>query len=208
MELYVIIDEGLLGGTDIRRVTADVVRGGADAIQFRAKHHSKARYLQDALSILNLVHQDGVPFIVNDHLDVAIALAADGIHRGQEDLPCSAARQVAPQHMLLGISTHSVEQAEKAVADGADYIAIGPIFPTTTKENPEDVVGLEMIRAVKDRVGEVPLVAIGGINAGNVGEVIRSGADGVAVASAVILADDPYLATTELKEKIRNERVT
>jgi thiamine-phosphate pyrophosphorylase len=107
--------------------------------------------------------------------------------------------------MLLGISTHSVSEAEKAAADGADYVAIGSVFPTGTKENLEAVVGLRMIGEVKSAVGETPLIAIGGINAANAGEVIRAGADGVAVASAVISADDPGSAARELKEIVRIE---
>ncbi len=206
IELYVILDECLLAGRDIRKLLESVIQAGADAIQFRAKHLSKRGYYETARALVPIARRHGVPFFVNDHLDVALAISADGVHLGQNDLPCSAARTLAPARMLLGISAHSVEEAETAVADGADYVAIGSVFPTSTKENPEAIVGVETVRAVKSRVGDRPLVAIGGINAGNAGEVIRSGADGVAVASAVLCADDPAAAASELKEVIRIEK--
>jgi len=203
--LYVIVDEGLVGGENLAHLFNAALDGGVDAIQFRAKRLSKHTYYEKAVSLLPVARRLGVPFFVNDHIDVALAISADGIHLGQNDLPCAAARKLVPSSMLLGISTHSVSEAEKAVADGADYIAIGAVFPTGTKENLEAVVGLQMIGQVKSAVGETPLIAIGGINAANAGEVIRAGADGVAVASAVISADDPGSATRELKEILRLE---
>ncbi len=204
LELYVIIDEGLLSSRNIREVSEQAIRGGADAIQFRAKRLSKREYYENALTLLPIARRFNIPFFVNDHLDIALAISADGIHLGQNDLPCSAARRLVPERMMLGVSTHSVEQAARAVDDGADCVAIGPVFRTTTKENPEAIVGTEMVGTVKRRVGAVPLVAIGGISTGNVAEVIRSGADGVAVASAVILAADPLLAARTLKDRIRS----
>ncbi len=203
--LYVIVDEGLVGGKNLAHLLNAALDGGADAIQFRAKRLSKRGYYEKAVSLLPVARRLGVPFFVNDHIDVALAISADGIHLGQNDLPCAAARELVPSSMLLGISTHSVSEAEKAVADGADYVAIGSVFPTGTKENLEAVVGLRMIGEVKSAVGEAPLIAIGGIDAANAGEVIRAGADGVAVASAVISADDPGSATRELKEIVRIE---
>jgi thiamine-phosphate pyrophosphorylase len=206
LELYVIVDEGLLVAGALPVVLEEVIRGGADAVQFRAKNLSKRQYYERASSLIPLVRQKGIPFFVNDHLDVALALSADGIHLGQNDLPCVAARNIVPRHMILGISTHSVEQAERAVENGAGYVAIGSIFPTTTKEKPEAIVGTEMVTRVKELAGTVPVVAIGGIGVHNVAEVVRSGADGVAVASAVVLAADPCAAARELKEKIRAAR--
>jgi len=203
--LYVIIDEDILGGRDIPRNLEAVIQGGADAVQFRAKHLSKRGYYEKAASLLPIARHHNVPFFVNDYLDIALVLSADGVHLGQNDLPCAAARQLVPSQMVLGISTHSIAEAEKAAADGADYVAIGSVFPTRTKENPEAIVGTQTIGAVKKRVGNKPLIAIGGINAANAGEVIRAGADGVAVASAVVLADDPTRAARELKKIIRSE---
>ena len=206
LELYVIIDESLLGLDRIHAVLEEASRGGADAVQFRAKRLSRRQYYETSLTLLSIARRNNIPFFVNDHLDVALAISADGIHLGQNDLPCDAARRLVPSGMSLGISTHSVEQAARAVEEGADYVAIGPVFPTSTKENPEAVTGTETVRMVKKRVGSLPLIAIGGINAENAAGVIRSGADGVAVASAVILADDPQLAAQKLKAEIRSAR--
>lgn len=204
LELYVIVDEGLRVGENIPQLMEAVLEGGADAIQFRAKHLSKRGYYEKAASLLPIARRYEVPFFVNDHLDVALAISADGLHLGQNDLPCAAARQLVPPNMLLGISTHSVREAEKAAAAGADYVAIGSVFPTRTKENPEAIVGTQIITAVRSSLGKKTLIAIGGIDAANAGEVIRAGADGVAVASAVISADDPGSAARKLKETVRS----
>ena len=204
--LYVIIDDSLVSPRDIRKVLEQTLVGGAEVVQFRAKRLSKRQYYETSLALLPIARRHNAPFFVNDHLDIALAISADGIHLGQNDLPCSAARKLLPEKMLLGVSTHSEQQAAKALNDGADYIAIGAIFQTTTKENPETIVGTATVTAVKRLIGSVPLVAIGGINADNVAEVIRSGADSVAVASAVVRADDPRLAAQRLKDKIIEAR--
>ncbi len=204
--LYVIIDDSLLFSQDIRTVLEETLAGGADVVQFRAKRLSKRHYYETSLVLLPVARHYNVPFFVNDHLDIALALSADGIHLGQDDLPCRAARKLLPEKILLGISTHSEQQAAKALDDGADYIAIGPVFQTATKENPDAVVGIRTVTAVKRLIGSTPLVAIGGINVDNVAEVIHSGADSVAVASAVVRADDPRLAAKRLKDRIIKAR--
>jgi thiamine-phosphate pyrophosphorylase len=206
IELYVILDEGLVGSTGIESVLEAVIQGGADAVQFRAKRLSKRSYYEIAIRLASIFSRNESLFFVNDHFDVALALSVDGIHLGQNDLPCTIARRLAPPELIIGTSTHSLEEADRAATDEADYIAIGSVFPTSTKENPEAIVGTEIVGTVKERVGDIPLIAIGGINAENVGDVIRAGADGVAVASGVILADDPCAAARELKEKIRAAR--
>ncbi|MBI5118375.1 thiamine phosphate synthase [Candidatus Poribacteria bacterium] len=206
LELYVIIDECLLSTTRVEDALEKALMGGADAIQFRAKRLSKRGYYEMAVRLLSHARHMSKPFFVNDHLDVALAIGADGVHLGQDDFPCHAARRLTPKGMMIGVSSHCVEQAIRAAADGANYIAVGPVFPTTTKDKPEPVVGLGMISKVKARIGAVPLVAIGGINRDNVSEVVRSGADGVAVASAVALAYDPVAVAMELKHRIRLER--
>lgn len=205
LELYVILDESLVTD-DPRELLEKVIQGGADAVQYRAKQLSKRHYYENISSLLPIAKRNSVPLLVNDYLDIALAVSADGIHLGQNDLPCSAARQLVPRHMVLGISTHSPKEASGAAHEGADYVAIGSVFPTTTKENPEAIIGTGMIGTVKEMVGAIPLIAIGGIHAGNAASVIHAGADGIAVASAVLRADDPYLAAKELKEKIRAAR--
>ena len=202
LELYVILDESL-ASADRRELLERIIQGGADAVQYRAKQLPKRQYYENVSSLIPIARQSGIPLFINDHLDIALAVSADGIHLGQNDLPCSAARSLVPRQMVLGVSSHSLDEASKAADDGADYVAIGSIFPTTTKENPEAIVGTEMVGAVKEKTGRIPLVAIGGIHAGNVASVIRAGADGIAVASAVLRAEDPYRAVKELKEQIR-----
>ena len=203
IELYVILDEDLLGPSRLERALEGAMLGGADAIQLRAKHLSRRAYYETASDLLSMTRHHGIPMFINDYLDVAIALGADGIHLGQNDLPCIAAKRIAPPGMLVGISTHSVAEAQKAASDGADYVAIGSVFPTSTKQNPEAIIGTAMVSEVSSVVGDKPLIAIGGIGAANVGDVIRAGADAVAVASAVVAADDPRAAARELKEEIR-----
>ncbi|GAB4350768.1 MAG: thiamine phosphate synthase [Candidatus Abyssubacteria bacterium] len=171
-------------------------------MQFRGKRLSKGRYYEQARVLLSISKRYGIPFLVNDHLDIALAIKADGIHLGQNDLPFSAARQLVPSHMLLGVSTHSAAQAAEAMKRGVSYIAIGPVFPTTTKETPEPVVGLDTVRKVKTLTGNVPLIAIGGITGENVADTMRTGVDGVAVASAVVAAECPRESARLLKRKI------
>jgi thiamine-phosphate pyrophosphorylase len=201
-ELYVILDDGLIAGNR-QEMLERIIRGGADAIQYRAKRLSKRQYYDNFTSFLPIAEHYDIPLLVNDHLDIALAVSADGIHLGQSDLPCKAARPLVPEQMILGVSTHSLKEASEAAHSGADYVAIGSIFPTTTKENPEAIVGTRIIGEVKKAVGSVPLIAIGGIGVENAASVIEAGADGIAVASAVLRADDPYSAIKALKQNIR-----
>jgi thiamine-phosphate pyrophosphorylase len=149
-----------------------------------------------------LVQGDGGTFIVNDRCDVALAVGADGVHLGQEDLPLAEARAFLGREKLIGISTHNLAQALEAEAGGADYIGLGPIFPTPTKEKPDPVVGVAGLREVRARV-RIPIVAIGGITARNAAEVMAAGADAVAVVSAVLAAADPKAALTELLKAVQ-----
>jgi thiamine-phosphate pyrophosphorylase len=155
-----------------------------------------------AAALCPLVRAGGGTFIVNDRCDVAAAVGADGVHLGQDDVPLADARAILGPGKLIGISTHNLVQASEAQAGGADYIGFGPIFPTATKENPDPVVGVEGLREVRARM-RIPIVAIGGINAQNAGDVRAAGADGVAVVSAVLAAPDPQAAIAELLRAIR-----
>ncbi len=149
-----------------------------------------------------LVQKGGGIFIVNDRVDVAKAIGADGVHLGQEDLPLADARAILGPGKLIGISTHTLAQAVEAESGGVDYIGFGPIFPTATKENPGPVVGVDGLREVRARV-RIPVVAIGGITAKNAGDVRAAGADGVAVVSAVLAAADPKAAIAKLMQAIQ-----
>jgi thiamine-phosphate pyrophosphorylase len=158
-------------------------------IQFRDKGGDLRHLYQQALAIRDLCRRHGALFIVNDRLDLALAVEADGVHLGHEDLPPRLARPLLKPGMLLGVSTHSVEEAREAESAGADYIGFGPIYPTGTKEKTRPVVGIEGIRAVKAAV-KVPLLAIGGITLERVSAVMGAGADGVAVISAIVGSKD------------------
>lgn len=165
-----------------------LVDGGASMLQLRMKDASGAELYRLARVLRPLCRELGVPFIVNDRLDVALAVAADGVHLGQDDLPLAAARPLAPAGFVIGVSTHDEAQARAAIAGGADYIGFGPCFPTHTKRNPDPVVGLEQL-ALVSRLG-APVVAIGGITLDTIAAVAASGCAAAAVIRAVNGATD------------------
>jgi thiamine-phosphate pyrophosphorylase len=190
--LYVILDRSVAGGRDLDAILASALDGGAEMIQLREKTWPSGTLFPVAQRLRARCRAAGVPFIVNDRVDVALAVDADGVHLGQDDLPPAAARALLEPGMILGLSTHSVEQAKAAQAAGADYVAVGSMFPTATK--PEfQLVGPALARQVRPVV-RVPLIGIGGITPENVGDVIAAGVDGVAVISAVCAAPDPRAA--------------
>jgi len=203
-DLYVIVDQNLADSRslNLEKLVEEICTAGAGAVQLRAKGLSKALYYQQVQNLLPITRSHGVPLFVNDHLDVALAVSAEGVHLGQKDLPFEVARKLLPEGMILGVSTHSFPQAALAAQAEPGYVAIGPVFPTTTKADSDPVVGLECLRKVKQLLASIPLVAIGGITAENAEQVIRSGADAVAVASAVILAKNPAAAVSLLKEAV------
>ena len=190
--LYVILDRSVAGGRDLDAILASALDGGAEMIQLREKTWPSGTLFPVAQRLRARCRAAGVPFIVNDRVDLALAVDADGVHLGQDDLPPAAARALLKPGMILGLSTHSVEQAKAAQAAGADYVAVGSMFPTAAK--PEfHLVGPALARQVRPVV-RVPLIGIGGITPDNVGDVIAAGADGVAVISAVCAAPDPGAA--------------
>lgn len=186
--LCVITDEEV-SGLRHRDVAAQAVQGGATMIQLRDKRGDLRYLVEEAVAIRHLCRRHGGLFIVNDRLDLALAVEADGVHLGQEDLPPRLARPHLAPGMLLGISAHSLEEAREAEAAGADYIGFGPVFPTGTKAGTRPTVGLDGIRTVKAAV-HVPVLAIGGITLERVPEVIGAGADGAAVISAIVGSRD------------------
>ncbi|HEX5834889.1 MAG TPA: thiamine phosphate synthase [Pyrinomonadaceae bacterium] len=161
------------------------VEAGATLVQLREKRASAAEFYEAAKAALTVATERGVQLIVNDRVDIVLAIAATGVHLGQDDLPPEAARRLLGDEAVIGYSIHSVSQALEASGLPIDYLAIGPIFSTSTKENPDPVVGLEGLRTVRDAIGRLPLVAIGGITPANAGDVIRAGADSVAMISAL-----------------------
>ena len=187
-KLYPITDarlSGLSHAEQVRRLSA----GGATFIQLREKQHAPREFYREAEEALRVARSCGVRLIINDRVDIALALTASGVHLGQDDLPPAAARELLGEKAIIGLSTHSVEQAIEAARFSVDYIAIGPIFETSSKENPDPVVDLEGLRRVRQAIGHIPLVAIGGIREENIREVLAAGADSVAVIS--LLLTDP-----------------
>lgn len=203
LDLYVILDRSASGGRDLLGLTDAVLGAGARWIQLRDKEASTRALTALARQVGERVRAAGGVFVVNDRLDVALAVGADGVHLGQDDLPAADGRRLAPG-LILGVSSHSLEQARRAQADGADYVALGSIFPTGSKPSFE-LVGLEALRLVRPHL-RVPLVAIGGITLERVPAVLAAGADGVAVISAIGLAEDPGGATAAFLAAIRRGR--
>ncbi|HQU86623.1 MAG TPA: thiamine phosphate synthase [Pyrinomonadaceae bacterium] len=163
-----------------------LIAGGAEFIQLREKYDSPKEFFAEAQKALEIARKNGAKIIINDRVDIALALKADGVHLGQDDLPPEAARRILGKNAIIGFSTHSVTQAIEAVKMPIDYVAIGPIFATKTKENPDEVVGLEGLKKVRDAIGDFPLVAIGGIELSNFTEVLQNGADSCAIISGLI----------------------
>jgi thiamine-phosphate pyrophosphorylase len=189
-KLYPITD-GRLSGLSHAEQVARLIEGGATFVQLREKHLSPREFYQEAEEALRVARARGVKLIINDRADIAHALGADGVHLGQDDMPPRAARALLGERAVIGFSTHSVEQAIAAARLPVDYIAVGPVFETTSKEHPDPVVGLEGLRRVREAVGSVTLVAIGGVTRENGPSVLGAGADSVAVISALLSPEDP-----------------
>ncbi len=172
--------------------------GGATVVQLREKHASAWEFYEQAKAALEVAKKRGVQVIINDRADIALALGAAGVHLGQDDLPPEAARRLLGEDAIIGYSTHSVTQIQAAAKLPIDYFAIGPIFPTSTKENPDPVVGLGGVRLAREAIGGRPLVGIGGISPSNAHSVIRAGADSVALISALLSDPEKIPETVEL----------
>ncbi len=183
-------DRSLARGRSLVDVVRDAVAGGVTCVQLREKDCSTRDFLHEALLLKDILKPVGVPLIINDRVDIALAAGADGVHLGQSDMPIRYARRLGPPEWIIGVSAGSVQEAVKAEEEGADYIGASPVFNTPTKTDTVQPLGLEGLRQMRGAVS-VPLVAIGGINTGNLKEVIMAGADGVAVVSAIIATDFP-----------------
>jgi thiamine-phosphate pyrophosphorylase len=199
---YPIVDAGRLRGRDAAFVVDTLARAGARLIQLRVKGGADRPWLAMARAALAAARASGAPLVVNDRADIARIVGADGLHVGQDDLTGTDARKVVGPGLLLGVSTHYLAQVAAAGAEPVDYVAIGPVFPTRTKDDPDPVVGLEMVRRARAATS-LPLVAIGGITRDNARSVVDAGADGVAVISDLMDAPDLARAFMELAAAIR-----
>ena len=203
--LYLVTDRGLARGRNTVEVVKAAVSGGVTCIQLREKDCSTLEFIEQARAIKSFIGTREIPLIINDRLDVALAVGADGVHLGQSDMPLEIAQKIAGPSMLIGISAESVQDAIEAENGGADYLGVSPIYATPTKTDTAPPLGLPGLREIKKRVN-IPLVGIGGLNNSNAAEVIRNGADGVAVVSAIVAADDPETAAMNLKQIIDEAR--
>ena len=198
--IYPITDTRI-SGLSHREQAERLIAGGAQIIQLREKYASPREFYAAAKETLGVTRAHGVPLIINDRVDIALALKADGVHLGQDDLPPQRAREILGEGAVIGFSTHSVEQAVNAAALPIDYLAIGPVFATATKQDPEAVVGLDGIKAVKAAVTTISVVAIGGIDSGNIVSVLNAGADSAAMIGSLLA--EPALIGDRMQEYAR-----
>ncbi len=201
LDLYVITDEAIASGRTHAEIARLACAGGADAIQLRDKCCGTRELCRTGREIRAITKETGALFILNDRLDVALACGADGVHLGQDDLRIDVARQLAPRPFVIGVSVRNVDEAVTAEEAGANYVAVSPVFSTASKENAGPGLGLAALRKIRAAV-TIPVIAIGGISRENVSEVIRAGADGVAVISAVAGQPDIAAACRDLKDRI------
>lgn len=199
--LYLVTDRALARG----RATAEIVRaavaGGATCVQLREKTCGTREFIEEARAVQAALRGTGVPLIINDRVDVALAVGAAGVHLGQRDMALADARRLGPPGWIVGVSAESVADAVRAEREGADYVGASPVFATPTKADHAAPLGLAGLRRMRAAV-KLPLVAIGGLHAGNAREVVRAGADGLAVVSAIVAADDPRAAAEILRREI------
>lgn len=204
MLLYAVTDRAWTGRQTLTEQVEEALKGGVTCVQLREKHLNDPDFLQEAKDICALCREYGVLFIVNDNVEVAITCKADGVHVGQEDMEAGRVRKLIGEDMILGVSAHTVEEAQKAVENGADYLGLGSVFPTNTKSD-VDVMKRETLQAICSAV-DVPIVAIGGINKDNLSSLKGSGVDGVALVSAIFSAENIEEACRELR-KLSEEMV-
>jgi len=198
--LYVILDRAVQRGRSHLEVAREAIRGGATVIQLREKNLPTRPIFEEALKLRQLTRELGALFIVNDRLDVALAVSSDGVHLGEEDLPVDVARKLAPS-IIIGCSCDTVERARELERLGADYLGVGTVFPTATKKDAGEPIGLSRLKEIKQAV-RIPVIAIGGINLSNLDAVLETGVDGVAVVSAIVGAELVFEAASLFRKKI------
>ena len=203
LRLYALVDPERAGGRDLAELAWLLARGGATLVQLRDKLGSTQAMVETARAIRSRLAPLGVPLLINDRADVAFAAGADGVHLGQDDMAVDDARRLLGPHAVIGLSIKTLEQAAQAPIEHLDYVCIGGVFATTSKDNPDPPIGLSGLRSISSvmraRDPDLPIGAIAGIDAINADAVIAAGADGVAVISALALAGDPQAAARDLR---------
>jgi thiamine-phosphate pyrophosphorylase len=203
--LYLVTDSSLALGRPIRKIVEAAIRGGVTIVQYREKNAPSRQMISQAEGLMELCRANHIPFIVNDRVDVALAVGADGVHVGQDDMPAALVRKLIGPEKIIGVSAEGVAQAQVAALEGADYVGASPIFATPTKPDAPPPIGALGLKAIT-RGCTVPVVAIGGLNAKNAESMIRAGASGVAVVSAIMSAEDVESATREIRRVIGQAR--
>lgn len=199
--LHVLTDTVLQTRFSHAELTRLAIAGGADTIQYRQKSGSTREMIETAQRLKGLCREEGIPFIVNDRIDVAIASRADGVHLGQDDFPIPLARQLLGEGAVIGGSAVTLAEAEKCLSEGADYVGFGPVYATQSKDDAGPVTGVALLREVVEAVS-VPIIAIGGVSAENTPALLKAGAHGIAIISAVCCQPDPEKATRRLHDAL------
>jgi thiamine-phosphate pyrophosphorylase len=203
LSVYVLTDRALSRGLSEQDVVRQAIAGGASAVQLRWKDGPLREAVSLARELKSICIEHEVLFVVNDRLDLAMAIQADAVHLGEDDLPLPEARALVGDSMLIGYSPADLSEVSWAVESGADYLGVGPVYGTSTKDDAGEAVGIDRIRAVRDQT-DIPFVGIGGINAENAAPVIEAGADGVAVISSVVAQDDIEAAARALSDVVNS----
>lgn len=198
--LYLVTDRSGMGDCEFESKIRSAVEGGCTMVQLREKNVNSYLIYQRALSIKKITDEYHIPLIINDRLDIMLAVGADGVHLGQQDIPVKIARKLIGKDKIIGVSAHCPEEAEKAEQDGADYLGVGAIFPTETKKD-IIITPVNVLREIKETVS-VPVVAIGGIDQNNINTLKGSHVDGVAVISAIMKSKDPKSSAVALKASV------
>ncbi|NLI33778.1 MAG: thiamine phosphate synthase [Deltaproteobacteria bacterium] len=203
--LYLVTDRNLARCGSFEDIVAEALSGGVTMVQLREKSLGAGAFLREARSLKELTDRFCVPLIINDRLDIALACGASGVHLGQDDMPCAIARRIAGRKLIIGVSVSTIEEALEATAQEADYLGISPVFSTPTKTDTPVPVGIQGLMHLR-RATHIPLVAIGGINAANAADIVRAGADGIAVVSSIMASSAPRLAAVELRSAIEEAK--
>lgn len=198
--LYVILDAKYYDKKNPAEILREIIKGGAKAVQLRDKKNNKKKILETALALKKICQRSGILFLVNDYVDIALAADADGVHLGGDDLQIDAVRKIFSFEKIIGRTVHNLKEAKEAEKEGADYVSIGAIYPTTTKEN-AILVKPSLIREIKNKIS-LPIVAIGGINESNLDRVMKMGANGIAVAKVALDSPNPRRAVKRILSKI------
>jgi thiamine-phosphate pyrophosphorylase len=205
LSLYLVVDPAWCEGRSVDEIVAEAVRGGVTLVQLRLKDGSTRAFIEAAERLHSVLRETGVPLVINDRVDVALAVGAEGVHLGQSDMPVPVARRLLGAERIIGLTTDTIEQVAAASELDVDYLGIGPVRATSTKSDTEQPWGCDGLRRAR-QASRHPFVGIGGVGLDNGGDVIRSGADGIAVVTAICAARDPCAAAQELAAAVTRAR--